>query len=353
MTNNEIVLKYIDKSLNDKDMYKIKNELKLEEASSNLEKVFKEFDHKEGVLEFLKYSKNFPTYSTKNTMLLYSQNARLVKSFNEWKADGVYLKKGAQAVYIYAPYDFKSFRDENGIYKPSSKATLHEKELIKNNELSVTSKTCFKLVPVFDISNTNIAKEDYPKYLANNPVGVTKDKMENIKDLTKLLGVKIISDNTQSAGGWIDLKEKTICLNTMNSTEQNSKTILHELGHLVAQEQYNKSGINPNTDVKEMHAEGIAYLVADHLGIDTTESSINYLSSWSGGDISKFTKELDIIKRGAFFLNSKIDKMVERKEEIAIQQEKLKLINEEAKEQQQMVETEVSKEMGNDITPSR
>lgn len=330
----EYIKEKVNCEINEKEFASIKYRMKNDEAIDKMNTSLKDFSFENSITDFLDYSANFPKYSTRNTLILNSNKAKLVKSMNQWKKENVFIKKGSKAIYIYAPQTIKVFLDEDGVYRNVSSANAEQLEKIRNNELGSTNRTSYKLVPVFDISQTNIPIEKYPELLKDSTPKINVDNQKIISDLTKYLGINVIKENTQSAGGYIDINNKKIVINSMNTVDQNNATILHELGHLASEAQYSKLGFKPTAAQKEVHAEGIAYLVANHLNIDLSKRSTTYIASWSEKEVDSFSKNLDIIKKGANFLNNNIDKILQHKMELTRYYHN-EIINEDIKPQSQ------------------
>ncbi len=67
--------------------------------------------------------------------------------------------------------------------------------------------------------------------------------------------------------------------------------------------------------VQEIQAESIAFIVCNHLGIDTDDYSFPYVTSWKQGkgmDVNDIEKELNVIKKTASSMIDKIDKNLDQ-----------------------------------------
>lgn len=69
-----------------------------------------------------------------------------------------------------------------------------------------------------------------------------------------------------------------------------------------------------NRSQKEFEAESVAYIVANHFGIDTSNYSFGYLSSWTdeGRKIEMFTTALENITKEAQSLIRELDNSLEK-----------------------------------------
>ena len=91
---------------------------------------------------YLNFISKFHKYSQKNIRLILAQNpqAENVASFNKWKELESPVKKGSKALYIYAP-------------NPYIKKDKDNKPML-DEDGEVIKEMTFKLVPVFDVSQT-------------------------------------------------------------------------------------------------------------------------------------------------------------------------------------------------------
>lgn len=220
-------------------------------------------------------------YSLNNTLLIYKQkpNATLVGSSDFWKKQGRYINRGERSLRILLPLkknvdvminkldeNLNPIRNPDGTYK---------KEIIR------TERTFgFKLVPVFDVSQTN------GKELPKNPVMELK---ENSSESTRLLDIlkntiSIPIENMKSlssAYGMYDKSKNKIYLRENLSTEQKCKTLIHEYAH---SKLHNKiTDYQENRSIYEIQAENVAYVVSNKLGLDTSEYSFGYIANWANG----------------------------------------------------------------------
>ena len=89
------------------------------------------------------------------------------------------------------------------------------------------------------------------------------------------------------------------------------KTTIHEIAH--AREHGNVQGETPSRQTKEVEAESIAFVVCAHLGIDASDYSFGYVSSWaSGRDLPELHASLSHIQQAATEIIDKLDDIVEK-----------------------------------------
>ncbi|MHB8334280.1 MAG: ImmA/IrrE family metallo-endopeptidase, partial [Acidimicrobiales bacterium] len=68
-----------------------------------------------------------------------------------------------------------------------------------------------------------------------------------------------------------------------NSEAQQAKTLAHEIGHALLHDPESPATKDLTRGLKELEAESIAYVVAQALGMDTSDYSFGYVAGWAGG----------------------------------------------------------------------
>lgn len=97
------------------------------------------------------------------------------------------------------------------------------------------------------------------------------------------------------------------------SQAQTIKTMIHEVSHAKLHAPIeDDDGETPTQrkrrSVREMEAESVAYVVCQHLGIDTADYSFGYVAGWSHGkDLSQLKASLELIRNTAAELIDGID----------------------------------------------
>ena len=223
----------------------------------------------EELAEYLTFCSKFYHYSSRNQLLIYHQRPGAVSclGFSEMKKRGLHLRKGSKAIQILAPM----------IVKEEDEQTQEEIEKVKG----------YKYVNVFDITQTDLAPEDYPKHFPNKPYifkyDFNIDDMQRaIQSLANDMHVTIEIDTNDSVGaarGAYYPQLEKILLNAGNTESQNIAVQFHELAH--AHLHNFRKNPKSNKAIKETQAEMVAHIVSKYFGMDTTEKSIHYISSWS------------------------------------------------------------------------
>ena len=269
------------------------NEEKEKEVNDLIEKanvgIENSFTTPENLKELLNYMSKFYNYSLRNVSLIQEQfrGALAVGSYSFWKEKGFTVNKGEKGIKILVPNKLSDyFINEKGEEVKLSKATTEEKKLIEQGEIEVRQgKLIFNQGYVFEVSQTNAKSEDLPKIFPNRWIeGEVKDydlmykAMENI---AKKIGVKIIEpkDELGAVKGVSYPATKEVALNPRNTQLQNVKTLIHELTHAKLHTMETRD--NYTTNAKEFQAEMAAYVVCSYFGLDTSEYSFRYISSWT------------------------------------------------------------------------
>ena len=234
----------------------------------------------------------FHNYSINNCMLIAWQcpEATLVAGCGDWnKKFKRFVNKGEKAIKILAPIQFKRTVekvDENG----------------EKTEEEVTYTT-YKLVPVFDVSQTH--GEELPQ--------ICKTLTDTVEDYESLMN-KIISvarvpvgfeNITDGSHGYYHTVEKRIAIKDGMPQAQTIKTLIHEIAHSIL---HSDAFCDIPRAIKEVQAESVAYLVCSQLGIHTENYSFEYVASWAQQDMKALTNQMDIVRKTADALVANITK---------------------------------------------
>ena len=262
------------------------------------------------MLEYLTFLKRFPQYSTFNRMLIHAQRpgAVAVASYKKFKEAGYQVQRGEKSLRILAPTTSSFFYrvDNDGKHVTQlKKATAAEKQAIEQGKIKVYTWDGFVPVPVFDVLQTNMPKEEYPKMFPNAHVDYTTSDNYNhdqvlagVKQVLKQLNVLAYTpsretwDGGNAKGYYQEAKDgsfKRICMNPNNTPSEDDAVLLHELSHAIlhtaqtnAVQQALKITPFEKTTVaeRELQAEMSAYLISQQAGIDTRKSTVAYIASW-------------------------------------------------------------------------
>ena len=302
----------------------------------------------EALAEYMDFMSKFPQLSPRNVALIQDQwqGANAVATYNQWQAlgktlgikpedvietrntytnkrtgetkevvhQGLSVKSGEKAqITLFRPLMAKMIPvlDDQGNqvknskgnpkFKKISEATPQEKALLKEGKLKVvqfqerdqeTGLPKFTTYKVFELSQTTLKPESYPKAMPNRQYQFdtdqvkTKEVLDGLCDYAGTLGVRLLRDEVHELGnakGAFYPGEQKILLNPNNLPGEQIATTIHELAHATLHNpkftaHYKEDVSTPR---KELEAEMTSHLVSKHFGLDTSEAAIDYMAGWT------------------------------------------------------------------------
>ena len=294
---------------------------------------------KEGVKDYFKSDtykqyllamSKFHNYSPLNIQMILRQNpnASYVASFKKWKDEfSRSVNKGEKALRIFAPITVKK-RD------PKTNEPLLDKD---GKEITYTS---FKLVPVFDVSQTAGKELPKPIYELKGSYQDYGNLYKSAKEVSEANGVPIsFSEDTKGAKGYYSPVSNKIVIKKGLSEQHTLKTIFHEMAHSDLHNFEKRAETPFNLSTAELQAESVAFVVSSHYGLDTSEYSFGYLASWTQDPkgLSDLEGQIKIVQKEADSLISRIDQALEKYQSKELTkdafQQKLDRLKEQSKEQ--------------------
>lgn len=332
----------------------------------------------EDLMEYMDFMSKFPQLSPRNVALIHEQwsGANAVATYDQWQAmgetlgikpddviqtkatytnkrtgetkeivhQGLSVKTGEKSkITLFRPVMAKMIPvlDEHGQqlkndkgnpkYKKLSDATPQEKALVKDGKLPVrqfqerdpkTGYPRFTTYKVFELSQTTLKPESYPKAMPNRHYNFnvdkvkTKEVLEGLCDYADSIGVKMMKDEAHVLGnakGAFFPDEQIILINPDNTPGEKIATTIHELAHATLHnpkitEQYKE---NVPLEQKELEAEMTSHLLSKHFGLDTSEKAIDYMAGWTNNLKALDDKQLaDSLKR----VHKTVSKMLKKVE---------------------------------------
>lgn len=325
----------------------------------------------EDMIEFGRFMSKIHNYSPLNLSLIDEQfeGAIAVSSYEGWKKLGYQVQRGEKGIGIYAHAPVTIFKDKNGEEKTLREATQEEKQLIENGILSTKKIKHFKKGYVYDVSQTNASEADLPKMFPNrvwnfeiNGEASINQLEKGVSSVAESLNISIKDMNDTHLGELGSVRgafiqyingEEEISLNSRNSRTQNLTTSIHELAHRRLHKK-TEEGSKYSTPVKEFQAEMTSFIVCNNYGIDTSDFTIPYISSWTKNNekIEKqmFRQVMQEVRQASMEFIDLIDKSIieERKIENGIVQEESK--TEEAENAQKNSFTSMNSKEVNNLT---
>lgn len=272
-----------------KEYFKNKKE-EAKQLISSIDKQIADCSNTEDFKKWLKVMSKFHNYSFNNQMLIAAQcpTATYVKGFRSWQKDcHRTVKKGEKAIKILAPQIH------------TVKGTKVKKNDDEEDEITYMT---YKVIPVFDVSQTE--GEELPK-ICKTLEGDVKNFDNLVKCLVKQTKAEVIFDEESNCKekGYYNYKDNKIVVHPSSQVQQ-LKTLVHEITHSL-QPDVKEVGETPKL---ELEAESVAYVVCNSLGYDTSDYSIEYLSSWKQGEEREVKDSLKFISSTA---NKMIKKLIE------------------------------------------
>ena len=259
--------------------------------------------------QYLKVMSKFTSYSFNNCMLIAMQkpDASLVAGYSKWKALGRQVGKGEKGIMILAPMPYKRKSDDPD----------------EDEETAVA----FKATYVFDISQTS--GKDLPEYVQDLEGEIEPEQMKAVFDaLRRAVGIPItFEDFPGDAHGYYSHSEDRIVIQTGMSDAQTVKTGIHECAHkLLHDKNLEIATVHSDRSGREVQAESVAFIVAEHFGLDTSEYSFPYIAGWSKGKPSEeLSKYLSEIQEAAKTLVTAISEELAALEQTQEQEEEITL----------------------------
>ncbi|WP_174784268.1 ArdC-like ssDNA-binding domain-containing protein [Enterococcus sp. VV15] len=261
-----------------------------------LDAVKKHTHSPEDVKELLNFMSRFPERSFRNQLLIEEQfpGATACLGRAALKKEGIYIKKGEQGNKIFVRKTVKGFYEKGRGFVRETEATPEDKKRIESGQIEVIKKPYYTIEKVFDITQTQLKPEDYPKIFPNRVFDFqldTKGQSElqaGIQAVANNIGIQIrdMSESEiyqrelgQARGAYVRNEftgEEEIVMNTRNTPTQHLATSIHELAHA---RMHKFSELD--TATKELQAEMTSYIVCKHFGMDTSEKAIPYIAAWT------------------------------------------------------------------------
>lgn len=286
------------------------SEEKLKALTEKLESGVKAVFESEQYKAYLKAMSKFHNYSFGNVMLILMQcpNASAVAGFNKWKKDfGRTVKKGEHGIAIIAPTPYKKLVERDKL-DPDSKKPLIGPDGKAEKETVFIQLNSYKIAYVFDVSQTE--GRPLPSYGVDELKGVVDNYDSMLKAVIAAAPVPICFRPPEKSKGCYKHKEQAIYINEGMSQIDTLSVLVHEIAHAKLHALPVKDGEitgkhQKNRRTREVEAESVAYVVSQHFGIETGESSFAYITGWSKG------KELDELKSSLDCICSTAGKIID------------------------------------------
>ncbi|MFI6495972.1 ImmA/IrrE family metallo-endopeptidase [Nonomuraea typhae] len=247
-------------------------EQRIGEAKQKLDQAVENLMTAEGWQQLIQSRKWLTKYSLNNVLMIMMQlpEATDVRPYSAWQEVGRYAAKGSKALKIWAPMIRKS---EIKVVSPHT-----QEEETKTG----TSVYGFRLVPVFDVSQTegeplpaSVPEVDTQLLTGDAPA----ELWDRVALLVKEEGYTLERGDCGGANGWTQFHTKTVRVREDVEPAQAVKTLIHELAHILCG--HDKRDYQRERGACEVEAESVACIVADIAGLDTGAYSVPYVANWA------------------------------------------------------------------------
>ena len=286
---------------------------KVKEITDKLEAGIQALFESEAFKNYLKTLSKFHDYSLNNTILIAMQkpDATLVAGYTAWQKNfGRQVLKGESGIRILAPTPYKKQMEVDRV-DPVTKQPVLNPDGSTAKDLKEIMVPAFKVVNVFDVSQTD--GKPLPTIDVDELSGNVTNYEMFFEALKRACPVPVgFEDIPSGAKGYYHTVDQRIALQEGMSEVQTVKTMIHEMAHqkLHAIDPKDLSPEEPrlSRNAKEVEAEAVAYTVAQHYGIETSDYSFAYIAGWSHGkDTPELKASLDRIRKAADEMITAID----------------------------------------------
>lgn len=239
----------------------------------------------------------FRHYSFNNTILIYMQkpDATMLAGYKQWMSRGRKVKKGEKSIKIFG-HSIGKRKDENG-------------NVVLNNDGTEATYEYYPILSVFDVSQTEPipGKEDlYAKSQEMLKTNVEGGDPEGIYGkLQAWLQVNGYTFSEESnlggAQGATDQQSKQVRVLSSLSPASKAATLIHECAHVLLHK--DTDDYREHRGLRETEAESVGYIVGKMHGLDTSEISIPYVTSWSNGDKDTLVESTGNVYKAAMALD--------------------------------------------------
>lgn len=226
----------------------------------------------ESFVRYLDVISRFHGYSFGNVALTLAQQpeATHVAGYRKWQGLGWQVKKGEQGIRILVPHTRRVELEEG-----------EEKRIVRS----------FGVGTVFDVAQTEgdplpeppVAEELRTASDAGRLLYGYTERFLQHDDIPVERVPEPVPDRSQAKGCWFP-GERIIRVKDDLAVDQAAKTLVHETAHAVA----DHYGWHARDDAETV-AEGAAYVVLSHFGLDSGAYSFPYIAAWA--------EDLAILKR--------------------------------------------------------
>ena len=220
---------------------------------------------------FLAFRAHFRAFSLRYTLLLYAQRprARYCMGFRQWLAYGRQVRRGERGLLILVPRFARKDAAPAGTPRPEGEP----------------EPAGFMAGYVFDFEQTEASagrEADALRYCSPLPVLTGDARAALYGRLTVAAnaeGWRVVEEEALTVDGYCDRVVRRLVVRSTLPTDAKCAVLAHEFAHGLAH-----TGPDARTKphgVKELEAEGAAFLACAALGLDTSAMSLPYLHGYT------------------------------------------------------------------------
>jgi len=249
--------------------------------------------------DWLRVVSRFHQYSFNNTLLIYRAmpTATRVAGYKTWQKLGRQVKRGEKGIPILAPVVYRKKPE------PTTKHNLNKLESEEDQEDQEEVRIGFRVVHVFDISQT---EGDPLPTLDHTLNGDDSDLLELATRTATSFGYNVFTETLPDGVNGVARPPREILVSKALPPQGRAKTIFHELAHHLLRH----CSINHNQDkhLKELAAEASAFVTLHYLGVDSELPSSRYVATWM--------KDKDNLKTVLVAVHETVKKILDSIEEV-------------------------------------
>lgn len=272
-----------------------RREAKLDELHGRLTGAVEQLVLGEDWQQAMAFAARFRSRSFNNTLLIFAQHQdayqkglvgepspSYVAGYRQWQQLGRQVQKGQPGYMIYAPVTARFATSDPA--DPGSWRRLDRGEKPRAGEVVRSRMVGAKPAYVWDAAQTAgdpIPEPPSPQLLKGQaPAGLRSELSRLIQDQGfSIVGVGSAAE-LGGANGITDYTAKQVVVRSDTDPAAQVKTLAHELGHVLMHGP-NQQEARAHRGVVEVEAESVALMVGAAHGMDTSEYTIPYVSTWA------------------------------------------------------------------------
>jgi antirestriction protein ArdC len=259
----------------------------------------------------LEFATHFRSRSFNNTLLIYAQHyaafekgnvpeptPSYVAGFNQWLSLGRHVAKGQSGYQILAPVTARYASptpDPDGSWRRLARGERPSpRETVRSRMIGL------RPAYVFDLSQTNgtpIPERQRPQLLQGQaPAGLWDGLDAEVEARGFALRGVPDAGVIGGANGLTDYLAKQVSVRADMDPAAQVKTLAHELAHVMLHGPANADAVQ-HRGVAEVEAESVALMIGAAHGMDTSDYTVPYVSSWAENVAGK--NPVDVVKATA------------------------------------------------------